>query len=112
MATKVFVIASSGDKDVLKWPGLRWPMNASKKQWVDEVKVILFGPAEEVVAYDSEIQQKIRDLQEAGVEVMACKACADEKNVSGKLEELGIKVVFVGSVISELIKDGWTPLTF
>ena len=34
------------------------------------------------------------------------------EGISQKLEELGIQVVYVGSIISELLKDGWASLTF
>jgi len=43
---------------------------------------------------------------------MACKWCADRMNITGKLEEAGIKVVYVGPIISQLLKDGWASLTF
>jgi hypothetical protein len=32
--------------------------------------------------------------------------------ITPQLESQGIKVVFVGPVISQLIKDGWAQLTF
>ncbi len=112
MATKVFIVVSSRDKEVVKWPALTYPLNATKNKWMDEVRVILFGPAEELAAHHPEVQEKLKELQEAGIEVMACKACADEWNITGVLEEAGIKVVYVGSVISQLIKDGWASLTF
>ena len=112
MASRVFVVVSSGDKEVLKWPGLRYPLNAIKLGWMDEVKVILFGPAEELAVRDAEVQEKLKGLQEVGIEVMACKVCADDWNISDKLEELGVKVVPVGSIMSQLLKDGWASLTF
>ena len=112
MATKVFVVLSSSDREVALEVGLIYPLNAAKNKWVDEVKVIIFGPSEKVAAYDTEVQEKIKDLQNVGVEVLACKWCADRMNITSKLEEAGVKVVFVGSIISQLLKDGWTSLTF
>jgi len=112
MATRVLVILSSGDREVALEVGLVYPFNAATKKWVDEVKVIIFGPSEKIAAYDSEVQAKLKELMEAGIEVMACKWCADRMNVTDKLEAAGIKVVYVGSIISELLKDGWASLTF
>jgi len=112
MANKVFVILSSGDREVALEVGLVYPLNAAIKKWMDEVKVIIFGPSEKIAAYDAEVQGRLKQLQEAGIEVMACKWCADRMNITGKLEEAGIKVVYVGSIISELLKDGWASLTF
>ena len=112
MATKVFIVISSADKEVVLEPGLLYPLNAAKKKWMDEVKVIIFGPAEKLTADDSEVQGKLKELQEAGIEIMACKWCSDAWNITGKLEELGIKVIYVGAVMSQLLKDGWASLTF
>ena len=112
MATKVFVILSSGDREVALEVGLVYPLNAAKNKWMDEVKLIIFGPSEKVAAYDTKVQERLKKLQEAGVEVMACKWCADRMNITDKLEEVGIKVVYVGTVISQLLKDGWASLTF
>jgi len=112
MATKLFILLSSGDKEVLLEPGLLYPLNAAKNKWMDEVKVIIFGPSEKVVAYSPEVQAKLKELQEAGIEIMACKWCSDAWSITGKLEELGIKVIYVGTVMSQLLKDGWASLTF
>ncbi len=112
MASKVFVVLGSGDREVALEVGLVYPLNAAKKKWMDEVKVIIFGPSEKVAAYDSEVQERLKELQEAGIEIMACKWCADRMNITGKLEEAGIKVIYVGTVISQLLKDGWASLSF
>lgn len=112
MATKLFVILSSADRDVALEVGLVYPLNAAKNHWMDDVKVIFFGPSEKIVAFDTEVQGRVKGLQEAGVEVMACKWCSDRMNITGVLEKAGIKVVYVGPIISQLIKDGWASLTF
>lgn len=112
MSMKVFVILCNGDKDVAEGVGLRYSFNAAAKKWMDDVKVILFGPSEELVAKDPGFQAKIKELQQAGVEVIACKAYSDEKNITGILESAGLKVAYVGAIISQLLKDGWASLTF
>jgi len=112
MATKVFILLSSGDKEVALEAGFVYSLNAAKKEWMDEVKLILFGPSERIAAYDMEVQRGLKELQEAGVGVMACKWCADRMKITGILEEIGIKVVPVGPIISQLLKDGWASLTF
>jgi len=112
MANKVLVILSSGDRDVALEVGLVYPLNAAKNKWMDEVKVIIFGPSERIVAHDMEVQEKIKELQKYGVEIMACKWCSDRMNITGLLEDIGIKVVYVGTVISQLLKDHWAPLSF
>ena len=112
MPTKVFILWSGGDREVALEVGLIYPLNAAKAKWMDEVKVIIFGPSEKLAACDAEVQGKLKELQGAGVEVMACKWCADRMNITAPLEKAGIKVVYVGSIISQLLKDGWASLTF
>ena len=112
MPSKVFALVCSGDREVTLEVGLVYPLNAAKKGWMDEVKVIFFGPSERVAANDAEVQARVKEIQEQGVEVLACKWCADRMGITEKLEAAGIKVVYVGSVISDLLKEGWASLTF
>ncbi len=112
MATKVFVILSSGDREVALEVGLVYPLNAVKNRWMDEVKLIIFGPSEKIAAFDMEVRARIEELQKAGIDIMACKWCADRMKITATLEDAGIKVVYVGPIISQLLKDGWASLTF
>jgi hypothetical protein len=32
--------------------------------------------------------------------------------ITAALEDAGIKVVYVGAIISQMLKDGWASLTF
>ena len=112
MANKVFVILTSGDREVALECGLVYPFHAAKNKWMDEVKVIIFGPSEKLAAYDTEVRDRITEIQKLGVEILACKWCADRMEITDMLEKTGIKVEYVGPVISQLLKDGWASLTF
>jgi len=112
MASKVFVLVSSADREVALEVGLVYPLNASKNHWMDEVKVIFFGPSEKVAANDAEVQGRIKELLDVGIEVLACKWCSDRMNITEKLEAIGVRVIGVGPFISNLLNDGWTSLTF
>jgi hypothetical protein len=112
MATKLLVILSSVDREVALDVGLIYPLNAIKNRWMDDVKLIVFGPSEKLAAYDTEVQGKLKELMEAGINVIACKWCADRMNITSLIENAGIKVEYVGPIISQLIKDGWASLAF
>ena len=112
MANKLFIILASGDKDVALEMALFYPYTLAKEKYLDEVKVILFGPSEELVARDKSVQKRIKRLLKAGVAVSACKYCSDRMGVSEKLEELGITVEYVSEKTAQLIKDGWASLSF
>jgi len=112
VATKLFVLLSTADREVALEVGLVYPLNAAREKWLDEVKLIVFGPSEKLAAGDAEVQEKLRELDRAGVEVIACKWCADRMKITDTLEKAGIKVAYVGPIISQLIRDGWASLTF
>ncbi len=112
MADKVFVILSSQDREVLLEVGFTYPFNTAVHGWMDEVKIIFFGPSEKLVVNDVEVQGRLKEALDAGIHVMACKWCADRMGIADDLEALGIEVLYVGPVISELLKSGWASLTF
>ena len=111
---KVFMILTSGDKEVHKEVSFKYAPNALKHKWMDQVRVILWGPTERLAAIDPEFQAQIQELVEQGVEVYACKACSDGYGVTEKLIslDLDIKVKYVGKMVTEMLKDGWHQLSF
>jgi hypothetical protein len=112
MANRVFAIISDSDREKALEVGLVYPLNCAKNKWLDEVKVIFFGPSEKLAAFDTQVQEIIKEMKSCGVEVLACKWCSDRMGISPQLEAQGITVVYVGPIISQLIKDGWAQLTF
>ena len=112
MASSVFVIVTDCDREKALEVGLIYPFNCAKNKWLDEVKVIFFGPSEKLAAFDIKVQEKIKEMKDYGVEVLACKWCSDRMSITPQLEAQGIKVVYVGPIISQLIKNGWAQLTF
>jgi len=47
-----------------------------------------------------------------GIIVEACKACADQYGVAGKLEELGITVKYMGKPLTDFLKSDAKVVTF
>jgi hypothetical protein len=112
LANKIFIMLASESKDVALEMALFYPYTLAKEKYMDEVKVILFGPSEKLVARDKNVQKRIKRLQEIGVSISACKYCSDRMGVSDKLEKLGITVEYVSEKTAQLIKDGWASLSF
>ncbi len=112
MADKVFAIITDADREQALEVGLIYPLNCARNKWLEEVKVIFFGPSEKLAAFDIQVQQKIKEIRGYGAEVLACKWCSDRMGLTAQLEAQGITVVYVGPIISQLIKDGWAQLTF
>lgn len=112
MANRVFIIITDTDREQALEVGLVYPLNCAKNKWLEEVKVIFFGPSEKLAAFDIQVQEMVQEMKGYGVEVIACKWCSDRMGISEQLEIQGITVAYVGPIISQLIKDGWAQLTF
>jgi len=111
--SKLLVIWTSGDKGVaLPGPVLLYPTYTKEQGWWDEIKFCIWGPSQKLLVNDTELQEGIKKMKAAGVEVFACKFCADKYGVTGKLESMGIPVFYVGQTLTEALKAGWATMTF
>ena len=110
MASKVVVILSSAEKEKA-FTGIMYATNAQKNKWLDEVKVIFFGPFEDLVCADEEVADFASQLLDFETPV-ACKRLSDNAGISDRLEGMGYDVEYVGKIISDLIKEGYMPMVF
>ncbi len=51
-------------------------------------------------------------MQQEGISIFACKACADMYDVSPQLEKLNIDVKFMGEPLSEYLQKDYKVITF
>jgi hypothetical protein len=86
MSSKLLVIIATGEKEKAL-TGLMYASRTLTEGWMDKVKIIFFGPSERLLVED-------RD------------------GISEKIEDLGVKVDYVGTIISDLLKDGYVPMVF
>jgi hypothetical protein len=107
---KLLVIIASGDKEKVL-TGLMYSKNAIKREWLPDVKVVYFGPSERLMVEDSEVRDAAIEVANLG-ESFACKAISDREEISEKVDDMGIKVEYVGSIISDFIKDGYVPMVW
>ncbi len=110
--SKLMVLWTSGDREVALKMVFMYTFNAKKRGWWDEIRFVVWGPSSKLLSEDEELQKGIKEMMEAGVEVQACKACADMYGVSDKLAALGIDVKYMGVPLTDMLKGGWTNLTF
>ena len=108
----VVIIIQSADPEVIFF-GLLFADRAIKNQWMDNVKIVLWGPAEKTLAGlspDSEQIKLIKSIQSTPGKhnrIWCCKACSDRYGVTDKMEKLGFEVFHVGDATSYLIKLGY-----
>jgi len=111
-SSKLGVLWTSGDREVALNMVFMYTYNAKKLGWWDEIRFIVWGSSSKLLSVDLELQQEIKKMKEVGIELVACKACADRYGVSKKLEELGITVKYMGQPLTSMLKTDWVVLTF
>jgi hypothetical protein len=109
--SKLAVLWTSGDPDVAEKMAFMYTYNAKKQGWFDEVVLIVWGPSAKLLSENIMLQEYIKKMQEAGIKVEACMACARMYEVDGKLQEMGIDVKGMGVPLSNYLKDGWKVLS-
>ena len=110
-SNKLAVLWTSGDPDVAEKMGFMYTYNAKKQGWFDEVVLIVWGPSAKLLSENKMLQDYVKKMQEAGVIVQACTACAKMYGVSQQLEEMGIDVKGMGIPLTNYLKDGWKTLS-
>ncbi|MBT4319467.1 hypothetical protein HN807_12465 [Candidatus Bathyarchaeota archaeon] len=110
MNSKLLVFIATGDK-AKALTGLMYAKNAIMRKWIDDVKVVYFGPSENLMYSDPDVASAAIEIADMG-ETFACKAISDREGISEKINEMGVKVEYVGTVISDYIKDGYVPMVW
>ncbi len=110
MSAKVVMIISTGEREKAL-TGMMYAKNAVQNDWLEDVVVVFFGPVEKLIVKDDEIKDYAKELSEES-ECLACKYISDRDEVSKDIEEMGIEIEYVGSIISELIEDGYQPMVW
>ena len=111
MNNELAVVWVTKDADAAMNMILMYTKNSMLKHWWDRVQLIVWGPSAELLAHDEKLQAEVKAAAAAGVELLACKACADRYGVSADLTNLGIEVKYMGEPLTELLKSGWHVLS-
>ncbi len=110
--SKLLVVWTSGDREVALKMVFMYAENAKKNDWWKEVRLLVWGPSAKLLSEDTELQDYVKKMKTEGVEVIACKACADSYGVAEKLETVGVKVFYTGKALTEMLKTDWKTVTF
>jgi hypothetical protein len=110
--SKLLVVWTSGDREVALKMVFMYTYNAKKNDWWKEIRLLVWGPSAKLLSEDQELQDYVKKMKDEGVEVIACKACADSYGVSEKLEAIGVNVFYTGTALTEMLKSDWKTVTF
>jgi hypothetical protein len=110
-ANRLYVLWTSADREVATKMVFMYTFNAKAHNWWSDVTLIIWGPSAKLLANDPELQEKVRQMQQVGVETLACKACTDSYGVSATLVALGIEVLYMGEPLTDILHEGARVIT-
>ncbi len=110
MASKLLVIIASAEKEKVL-TAIMYARNTISYKWLEDVKVMFFGPSENLLTTDQDVALEAQNLANV-TEPIACKFLSDRDDISDKISQLGMTVDYVGSAIADLIKDGYVPMVW
>jgi len=111
MKDKLIVLWISRDEEAAINMAFMYARNSKLKGWWNEVELIIWGPSAKVASENKNIQEELKELKNAGVNVRACKACADKYQVSERLSAMDIEVLYIGSILTDELKSGTKVIT-
>jgi hypothetical protein len=106
------ILWTSSDLDVAIKMVFMYAKGAKKNNWWKSINIIIWGPSSKLTSENETIQNEIKEMQELGIIVEACKACADQYGVSDKLEEMNISVKYMGEPLTDFLKSDDKVITF
>jgi hypothetical protein len=105
MKKELLVLWTTDNVESAKHMVLLYTLNAKKKGWMDEVTLLIWGASQILVALNQEIQDLVKEVEDAGVKVVACKKCAEEQGNELKLSSCGINVFYTGELLSNWLLE-------
>ena len=111
MVGKLVVIISTADPEKAR-TGAMYAVNALKFGWMEDVKIFFFGPAQDLLLEDAVLRNYMEEYKTMEEIPVACKFISERDKKSDQIRGLGIKVEYVGKMISDLINDGYVPMVW
>jgi hypothetical protein len=108
---KLYILWTNADPIASEKMVMMYGINSKISHWWSEVTIIIWGATAKLAAENESIQEKIKQALHVGVNVTACKSCADQLGVSDILLGLGIEVKYWGEGLTEILKENRKLLT-
>ena len=111
MMDHLYILWTNDQLETAKKMVFMYGKNSLLRGWWDQVTIIIWGAATKLASENEQIQDGLKDLQDTGVKLLACRACAEQLGVDEVLEKLGVKVIYTGELMTRLLKDNEKLLT-
>lgn len=99
------VLWTRGEKEFAEEMAFMYTLNAAKRDWWESVTLVVWGTSTPLLAGDEDLQETVRAMQDEGIEVEACRACAADYGVADDLEAMDIDVRYMGQPLTDYLKD-------
>ena len=109
--SKLLILWTTAEKETALHMVFLYGINCKKKNWWNEVTLLVWGAATRLAAEDADVQAQIATALEYGVRVIGCKRCAENLEVVETLEKLGVELFYTGEYLTEWIQSGNKMLT-
>ena len=103
--TELYVLWTNDNPVTAENMVFMYSVNSMIHGWWENVTIIVWGATATLISNNAGIQSQIRNALSKGVHIIACKACAEQLNVTETLENLGIEVKYTGELLTEIIKS-------
>ena len=111
MSSKLVIIVTQAEENAV-WTGLFTAIKCTRNDYMDDIRLVLWGPSEKTIAETPELQEMIEEYLSLGKPVWACRTCSDRYGVTGAMEALGCTVDYMGSIVTGWLKKGFVPFNW
>ncbi len=102
---KLYILWTNDNIITSKKMVFMYGINAKRKDWWENITIIIWGATVKLASEDIDIQDLIKEAKSEGVHVSACKGCADQLGVTDTLEKLDIEVIYWGEPLTKILKE-------
>ncbi len=103
---ELVVLWTSGDREVALKMVFMYTYNSKRFKWGwKNVTLVVWGSSAKLLVADTELQEQVIEMKEAGVKLLACKKCSDLYGISDDLRRLGIDVKYMGKPLTDYLRD-------
>ncbi|MDF1570592.1 MAG: DsrE family protein [Bacteroidales bacterium] len=106
------ILWTSDDPMLAERMVLMYTHAAKTAGWFEHVTLIIWGPSAKLTAENMKIREKLTAMQNDGVVIEACVACANAYGVTEELKALGFDVKGMGKPLTDYLKSGKKVMTF
>ena len=111
MKKELLIHWATDNKDSSMNMVLLYAYNAKRKEFWDEITLLIWGASQNLVKNDQEVSNKVKEIVDIGVKVIACQHCAKEQNTTEALESCNIDIFLTGAFLTQWTQENKSMIT-